>query len=70
MQESSTPVSLPIVAAITAALAVMLERSPDQFVITAVEPVAPAQAPAPSLWSKAGLMAAQMTRANFGQRTR
>lgn len=69
MQESSTPVSLPIVAAITAALAVMLERSPDQFVITSVEPVAPA-APAPSLWSKAGLMAAQMTRANFGQRTR
>lgn len=69
MQDSSTPVSLPIVAAITAALAVMLERSPDQFVITAVEPVA-APAPAPSLWSKAGLMAAQMTRANFGQRTR
>ncbi|HLO02142.1 MAG TPA: hypothetical protein VK191_03430 [Symbiobacteriaceae bacterium] len=68
MQDSSTPVSLPIVAAITAALAVMLERSPDQFVITSVEPVVPA--PAPSLWSKAGLMAAQMSRANFGQRIR
>jgi hypothetical protein len=69
MQESSTPVSLPIVAAITAALAVMLERSPDQFVITSVQPVtAPAQAP--SLWPKAGLLAAHMTRAGFGQRTR
>lgn len=70
MQESSTPVSLPIVAAITAALAVMLERSPDQFVITSVEPVKPAAVPAPSLWSKAGLMAAQLSRQSFGQRTR
>jgi hypothetical protein len=70
MQEHNAPVSLPTIAAITAALAVMLERSPDTFIVKSIEPVGPAAASAPSLWSKAGLLATHMSRAGFGQRIR
>jgi hypothetical protein len=76
MQEHNAPVSLSTIAAITAALAVMLERSPDTFIVKSIEPVAlyprtgAALTPAPSLWPKAGLLAAQMSRASFGQRTK
>jgi hypothetical protein len=70
MFETQSQVPLPVVAAITAALAVVLERSPESFVVKSIEPVGPAPAPAPSLWPKVGLMEAHLTRASFGRRMR
>lgn len=67
MQTGAPDVSPEVVAAITAALTVVVERP---FVITAIRPEHGAAGALPSMWAKAGLLEQQLLRRNFIARTR
>lgn len=68
MQTGAPNVPPEVVAAITAALTVVVERP---FVITAIRPEHGAAAGAPpSMWAKAGLLEQQLLRRNFIARAR
>lgn len=78
MNASNAGVPLEIVAAITAAIAAVLERPVGSFVVTAIRPEAQgapvhsAQA-APvgaAAWSKAGVLESHLLRRQFGIRSR
>lgn len=69
-QEQST-VPMQTVAAITAALAVVLDRPLGSFVVTSIQPEPAARpAAAPSVWAKAGVLESHLARRQFGIRTR
>jgi hypothetical protein len=68
-----TEVQLPLetVAAIMAAVAAYLDQPLENFVIRRVTPEPAAQGLAPqSVWAKAGVLEAHLTRRQFGLRTR
>lgn len=69
MEQTQANLPLEVVAAITAAIAVYLDKPLDQFVLKSVTPegvVAPLQ----SVWAKAGVLEAQLGRRQFGIRSR
>ncbi|MFZ5816255.1 MAG: hypothetical protein ACOY93_13315 [Bacillota bacterium] len=68
MTQEQAKVPVEIVAAITAAIAAMLDQPTGSFQIRSIQPVTPAQAPAPSAWAKAGLIQTHLTRASFRNR--
>jgi hypothetical protein len=69
MEQTQANLPLEIVAAITAALAVYLDKPLDQFVVKSVTP-ATFLAPVPSLWNKSGVLEAHLARRQFGIRSR
>jgi len=66
MQSQSGVVPLEIVAAITAAIAVVLEQPLGSFAITNIQP----QGQQSSAWAKVGLIEKHLARGQFGRRTR
>jgi len=66
MQTQSGVVPLEIVAAITAALAVVLDQPVGSFAITSIQP----QVQPSSSWAKVGLIESHLARGQFGLRTR
>jgi hypothetical protein len=70
MQTQSGVVPLEIVAAITAAIAVVLEQPLGSFAITRIEPHVQPQVRPPSAWAKVGLIESHLARGQFGLRTR
>jgi hypothetical protein len=69
MNAAQTSLPLEIVAAITAALAVVLDRPVGSFVVKSIQPEHPDVRPA-SMWAKAGLLESHLARRQFGIRTR
>lgn len=69
MEQTQANLPLEIVAAITAAVAVYLDKPLDQFVLKSVTPVG-AGAPMQSVWAKAGLLESHLARRQFGIRSR
>lgn len=72
MNGAQSGVSLEVVAAITAALSVVLDKPAGAFRVTSVVPEqpAPAPAPSPSMWAKAGVFESHLARRGFGVRSR
>lgn len=69
MEHTQANVPLEVVAAITAAIAVYLDKPLDQFVLKSVTPEG-AGAPLQSVWAKAGVLEAHLARRQFGIRSR
>lgn len=69
MEATQSNLPLEVVAAITAAVAVYLDKPVDQFVITNVT-AERAGAPLQSVWAKAGLLETHLARRQFGIRSR
>lgn len=69
MEHSQVGLPLEVIAAITAAVAVYLDKPVDQFVLKSVTPEGP-RMPLQSVWAKAGVLDAHLTRRQFGFRTR
>lgn len=71
MNVANAGVPLEVVAAITAALAAVMDRPVGSFVVTKINPEErPGTTAAPSVWSKAGVMESHLARRQFGFRTR
>jgi hypothetical protein len=70
MNQEPAKIPLEVVAAITAAIAAMIDQPVGSFAITNIQP-APGPALAPtSAWAKAGLIQSHLARAAFGARSR
>jgi hypothetical protein len=69
LEQTQASLPLEIVAAITAAVAVYLDKPLDQFVLKSVTPVG-AGAPVASVWAKAGVLESHLARRSFGFRSR
>jgi len=68
LQQAKVPVE--IVAAITAAIAAVIDQPVGSFAITNIQPAAqPALVPT-SAWAKAGLIQSHLSRTQFGNRSR
>lgn len=70
MNQEQAKVPVEIIAAITAAIAAVIDQPVGSFAITNIQPAqAPALAPT-SAWAKAGLIQSHLARAGFGSRSR
>jgi len=69
VEHSQVSLPLEVVAAITAAIACYLDKPLDQFVLKSVTPEG-AGAPLQSIWAKAGVLDAHLSRRQFGFRSR
>lgn len=70
MNQEQSRVPVEVVAAITAAIAAVIDQPVGSFAITNIQPV---QQPVPvstNLWAKAGLIQSHLARAAFGTRSR
>ncbi len=68
LQQAKVPVE--IIAAITAAIAAVIDQPVGSFAITNIQPaMQPGLAPG-SAWAKAGLIQSHLSRAQFGNRSR
>lgn len=69
----NTGLPLEIVAAVTAAVAVMIDQPVGSFVVSSISPEPGAEraaAPTAAVWSKAGILESHLMRRQFGMRTR
>ncbi|HWI61193.1 MAG TPA: hypothetical protein VNT75_05135 [Symbiobacteriaceae bacterium] len=69
MEQTQANLPLEIIAAITAAVAVYLDKPVDQFVLRSVSAEG-AGAPLQSVWAKAGVLESHLARRQFGIRSR
>lgn len=74
MSQQQPPIPVEVVAAITAAVAAVIDQPVGNFAIRSIEPVQAAQVgrpqAIPSAWAKAGLIQSHLARAAFGNRNR
>ncbi|HYG57911.1 MAG TPA: hypothetical protein VD902_07575 [Symbiobacteriaceae bacterium] len=69
MEQMQAQIPLEVIAAITAAIATVLDQPADSFVLRSVEPVG-AGRPLQSVWAKAGVLESHLARRQFGVRGR
>jgi hypothetical protein len=70
VNEMTAGIPMERLAAITAALAVVLDQPVGSFVVKSVEMVPAARLPAGGVWAKVGLMESHFARRQFGTRGR
>ncbi|MFZ5828004.1 MAG: hypothetical protein ACOY94_27170 [Bacillota bacterium] len=70
MNQEQTRVPVEVVAAITAAIAAVIDQPVGSFAITNIQPVQQPAPAMPSAWAKAGLIQSHLARAAFGSRSR
>jgi hypothetical protein len=70
MQATQSSVSMETLVAITAAVAVVLDRPIGSFTVKSIEQEAAVRETPPSVWAKAGILESHFGRGQFGLRTR
>lgn len=70
MSQDQAKVPVEVVAAITAAIAAVIDQPVGSFAITNIQPAAAPAPAATSAWAKAGLIQSHLARAAFGSRVR